>query len=66
MGMIDVRFVKKYTNHVGRVFRRYVVKGQPETLPWVVDICVRESRDGFYTLSNAEAKAEAQRRLENA
>jgi hypothetical protein len=51
-----VRFVKRYTNHVGNVFMRFEHDGQ------VVDIKVREGRDGIED-TRAEAKAEAARRF---
>lgn len=57
-----VRFVKSYTNHVGRAFMRFSLDGAT-TLPGIVDVCVRESRDGLWQYTRAEAKEIARERL---
>lgn len=56
-----VRFVKQYTNHVGRQFRRYEIDGPEALLDRTIDVCVRPGRNAHPddTLSNAEATAEA-------
>jgi hypothetical protein len=53
-----VRFVKQYTNWVGNVFRDYQAEDGRR-----VSIRVRTGRQGRWEYTNAEAKAEAVRRL---
>jgi hypothetical protein len=53
-----VRFVKQHTNWVGNVFRDYQAEDGRG-----VTIRVRTGRQGRWEYTNAEAKAEAIRRL---
>jgi hypothetical protein len=53
-----VRFVKQHTNWVGNVFRDYQAEDGRR-----VTIRVRTGRQGRWEYTNAEAKAEATRRL---
>ena len=55
----DVRFVKQYTNHVGRVFMRFEC-----TTGQVVDVCVRTGRDALTDYTRREAKTVALRRFQ--
>jgi hypothetical protein len=55
---VKIRFVKQYANWYGNVFRRYET---PDGR--IAEIRIREGRQGHYEYTNAEAKAEAVRRL---
>lgn len=55
------KFIKSYSNHVGRMFYRFVVSNGTHERTY--DICVREQRGGLMTMGRPEAKAEAIRRF---
>jgi hypothetical protein len=59
MPVARVKFRKQYTNWTGRVFRQYEC---PET-GRRVDIIMRDDRQALWNYTQAEATAEARRRL---